>query len=152
MTRIVKANIWKLDGVPVIPINTQGYHKKGLAKEAYDRKLIRYKLDNCLRFTGEAVCFPTKVIWTDKVDLELVKESFKRFTMFAKNTVGLTFNLPLSELVQGQGNYKQVLPLVVDLLWETDNVRLVLSEEDKYLKDNEKYIDFMRKYLNERYK
>lgn len=148
--RVIKASIWKLEGIPVIPINCQGVHGKGLAKEAYDRKLIRYKIDKSFLFNERVVCFPTKVIWTEKADYDLMRDSFKQFIELTNNRKELIFNLPLVGLGLGGGDPKIILPMIVDCMFATENVRLVLPV-DENIKKIEQYQKIMKEYIQQNY-
>jgi hypothetical protein len=145
LKRIIEADIFSLDGIPVIPINLQGIHGKGLANEAYKKKLIFYRTDKEFKFNGKAVCFPTKIVWTEKADYDLMKDSFSKLIILANGSKEFIFNLPLVGLGYGEGNPKIIIPMIMDCLMQTENVRLVLSEPNA--KKIQLYVKLIHEYI-----
>ena len=113
----------------VIPVNLQGVHGRGLAKQAFDKGLIKYHQNECFRRSlncrgvvtvavkGKAPAtakYPGKA-WSEKVtggNLALLRSELSLLWEFAVELGEYTFWCPFLGLGFGEGNPSEILPIL----------------------------------------
>lgn len=113
----------------VIPVNLQGVHGRGLAKQAFDKGLIKYRRNGCYEEMPFAVNIITIAVkgkapntakysgkaWSEKVtggNLALMQLELSYLADYAKVHNNRTFWCPFLGLGFGEGNPSEILPIL----------------------------------------
>lgn len=142
MINWIQADIFALDGVPIIPTNIHGVHGAGLAKEAEERGFIKQGVGEfkpwygyhdgrmqVTRYPLLCITFPVKIHWIEKADIDLIKESFSQLEHFfslAQSKIASIYNLPLVGAGLGEGDLEVIIPMIREFAEKHSNVRVVL--------------------------
>lgn len=126
-------DIWECTGVKVIPVNLGGIHGRGLAKQAYDKGLIKYRVHNRFenspwRKPQEVVCVAVKgaapdtakvkgAAYSERVtggNLVLLEEELAHLEAYARGEVDVDTQIwvPFIGLGFGEGDPRDILPLL----------------------------------------
>lgn len=129
LTKVIEGDIWESGGIPVIPTNLRGVHGAGLANQAFKRGKIQYNKNGTFKDRGDVVTFPVKKVWSDKADIDLMKESAEQLIALANANPKKQYTLPLVGLGHGEGALADIKPIIDNILAKTENVKLILPKE-----------------------
>jgi len=138
--RIVEGDITKIQGIKVIPTNLGGVHGAGLAKTAATKGWIKRgkgKFEVTVTSDLEGVItFPVKKVWSDKTDINLLKDSLEKLgdvaSMGVQEGSDSKILLPLVGIGHGEGDIDVIVPMLRRFLEEHSNVTLVLPSQQAF--------------------
>ena len=132
-SQVVQGDIFAIPGIPVITTNLGGIHGAGLAQAAAKKGLIQ-KGDGGFKATDKVVQLPVKKIWSDNMsmnnNMQLLATSLNKLQEVAENNPKNTYLLPLAGTGHGEGNLAEILPMLVEVVMETPNIKLVIPTDD----------------------
>jgi hypothetical protein len=132
-SQVVQGDIFAIPGIPVITTNLGGIHGAGLAQAAAKKGLIQ-KGDGGFKATDKVVQLPVKKIWSDNMsmnnNMQLLATSLNKLQEVAENNPKNTYLLPLAGTGHGEGNIAEILPMLVEVVMETPNIKLVIPTDD----------------------
>lgn len=131
--KVVEGDIFALPGIPVITTNLGGVHGAGLAQAAKAKGLIKQG-EGDFKATSKVVSLPVKKVWSDNMsmndNMELLKNSLRSLIKVAKANTDKTFLLPLAGLGHGEGSIQDILPLLINTVQASPNIKLVIPAEN----------------------
>jgi len=131
--KVLEGDIFALPGIPVITTNLGGVHGAGLAQAAKAKGLIKQG-EGDFEATSKVVRLPVKKVWSDNMsmnnNMELLKNSLRSLIKVAKANTDKTFLLPLAGLGHGEGSIQDILPLLINTVQDSSNIKLVIPAEN----------------------
>jgi hypothetical protein len=131
--KVLEGDIFALPGIPVITTNLGGVHGAGLAQAAKAKGLIKQG-EGDFKATSKVVRLPVKKVWSDNMsmndNMELLKNSLRSLIKVAKANTDKTFLLPLAGLGHGEGSIQDILPLLINTVQASPNIKLVIPAEN----------------------
>lgn len=144
-------DIWECEGIIVIPVNLQGIHGRGLAKQACDRRELTYRLHNCFMNSPwrsgdvpRVLCVAVKgrapetakvrgAAWSESVtggNLALLESELELLEAYAQG-VCTPIWVPFLGLGFGEGSPSEILPLLRKLDY-LPNVNFIRAGEETF--------------------
>jgi hypothetical protein len=131
--KVLKGDIFKFEGIPVIPTNLGGVHGAGLAQLAKNKGLLQ-KGDGNFKATDKVVQLPVKKVWSDTMymnnNIQLLEKSLLSLKDIALANPNNTYLLPLAGLGHGEGKLEDIMPLLIDVVASIPNINLVIPTLD----------------------
>jgi hypothetical protein len=131
-SKVVEGDIFAGNGIPVITTNLGGVHGAGLAQAAKAKGLIKQG-DGAFKATDKVVQLPVKKVWSDNMamndNMELMKDSLRSLIKVARENTDKTYLLPLAGLGHGEGNIETILPLLIQTVKASPNIKMVIPGE-----------------------
>ncbi len=132
-SQVIEGDIFAIPGIPVITTNLGGVHGAGLAQAAAKKGLIQWG-DGGFKATDRVVQFPVKKIHSDNMsmnnNMQLLASSLTKLQDVAEDNPKNTYLLPLAGTGHGEGNLAEILPMLVEVVMETPNIKLVIPTSD----------------------
>jgi hypothetical protein len=132
-SKVLEGDIFSLSGIPVITTNLGGVHGAGLAQAAKAKGLIKQG-DGNFKSESNVVQLPVKKVWSDSMamnnNMELLQKSLKQLEDIANLNPDKTYLLPLAGLGHGEGKIENILPILINTVKNTSNIKLVLPGEN----------------------
>jgi hypothetical protein len=131
-SKVIEGDIFAGNGIPVITTNLGGVHGAGLAQAAKAKGLIKQG-DGVFKANDKVVQLPVKKVWSDNMamndNMELMKESLRSLIKVARENTDNTYLLPLAGLGHGEGNIETILPLLIQTVKASPNIKMVIPGE-----------------------
>lgn len=127
--KVVRGDLFEAGRIPVITTNLEGIHGAGIAQLAKEKGLIK-QYEGTFGGNKMAIRFPTKNTWREGASLDLMRDSFDKFISMANKNTKFNFAFPLAGLGHGGGRVEDIVPMIANMLRRTDNVTLVIPNED----------------------
>jgi hypothetical protein len=131
-SKVIEGDIFAGNGIPVITTNLGGVHGAGLAQAAKAKGLIKQG-DGVFKANDKVVQLPVKKVWSDNMamndNMELMKESLRSLIKVARENTDKTYLLPLAGLGHGEGNIESILPLLIQTVKASPNIKMVIPGE-----------------------
>ena len=142
MASLISADLWDLDGIKVVSVNSAGVHGRGLANQAMKFGFIRYGYNRnfyespkdhpvrciCVKgFAPHTQRFKGKV-WSEAVvdgNLDKMKEELTALAIEAGMNPWRTYYLPMIGMGFGEGDPTVIFPILEKLSDEQPNIVLV---------------------------
>lgn len=139
---MISADLWELDGIKVVSVNSAGVHGRGLANQAMRKGFIRYGHNRCFYesprdtdvrcicvkgFAPQTARRPGKV-WSERVtagNLTKMKDELTALCIEAGMHPWRNYWLPMIGLGFGEGDAQVILPLLEKIEREHPNITLV---------------------------
>jgi hypothetical protein len=131
--KVIEGDIFSGVGIPVITTNLGGVHGAGLAQAAKAKGLIKQG-DGAFKASDKVVQLPVKKVWSDNMamndNMDLMKESLRSLIKVARENTSNTYLLPLAGLGHGEGSIESILPLLIQTVKASSNIKLIIPGED----------------------
>lgn len=139
---MISADLWELDGIKVVSVNSAGVHGRGLANQAMRKGFIQYGRNRCFYespLDSDVRCICVKgfapetarragKVWSERVtagNLTKLKDELTALCIEASMHPWRSYWLPMVGLGFGEGDADVILPLLQKIEREHHNITLV---------------------------
>ena len=142
--QVLTGDIFEFEGIPVVPINTEGVHIAGLALQAKRKNLIQDRISNTFKATNKIITFPVKDNPDAPLDLMLVEQGLVSIKNIAQRYPEKKILLPLLE-----GDVDIIVPVLKALIDTNSNISIVLPNVKTSTTDRgNEHMQIIKKMLN----
>ena len=142
--QVLEGDIFEFEGIPVIPINTEGVHTTGIALQAKRKNLIQERVSDTFKATTRFITMPIKSNPDAPINLSLIEKGLVNISNIAQRYPEKKILVPLLE-----GDVDVIVPVLKALIDGNSNISIVLPDVKSSTTDRgSEHMEVIKKLLN----